>query len=135
LINILQYLYYHSYIWLLRKWGKNEDPKNTALLGLASTLYINLASIPMVIEQLTGEELIDLKTLTKFNNNKWVLVILTIIYLIAFYVFLIYKGKFKKILEKYKNESASDLKKGILITWIYIIGSYLIFFESLRMFF
>ena len=128
-------MYYHSYVWLLKKWGKNEDPKHTALLGLASTLFINVASVPMVIKQLTGIEVIDIKILEKLNDNKWVLVILTIIYLIAFYVFLIYNGKFKKIIEKYKTESASELKRGIFITWTYIIGSYLIFFESFRMFF
>jgi hypothetical protein len=125
LIKILQYLYYHLYRWLLKKWGKEDDPKHTALLGLASAMLINIISIPFVIEAISG---IDL--LVYFHMiHKSILIIFTLGFLIVLYFVLISKNRFKDIVAKYKNEPHS-LKKGILITWIYIIMSYLILFGS-----
>jgi len=125
-ISILQYLYYHLYRWLLKKWGKDDDPKHTALLGLASTLLINILSIPFVIQAISGLDL-----LVYFHKiHKSILIIFTIGFLIALYFALISKNKFKTIVIKYKSEPNAVLKKGILITWIYIITSYLILFGS-----
>lgn len=126
MIKILQYLYYHLYRWLLKKWGKEDDPKQTALLGLASAMLINILSIPFMIQAISGIEL-----LAYFHKiHKSILVIFTIVFLIALYFLLIYQNKFKAIITKYNHESESALKKGILITWIYIISSYMILFGS-----
>jgi hypothetical protein len=131
MINILQYLYYHIYIWLKKKWGEADDPKHTALFGITGTLFINLISIIIFAQKLS---IIDL--LIYFPKiPKIIIVVFATIFLLVLYLLLIYKGKFKKIIEKYKKESEAARKRGILITWIYIIGSYLIFFESVRMFF
>jgi len=125
-----KYIYYWLYTWQRKLWGDSDAPEYNAYIGMSMSLTCLLASIAVTFELITNIRLIP------SNLLKGEIVIIAVIFLLIHYFAFVYKGKYKKIEEEFKNESKEERnKKGIWVL-IYTFGSMafyisLLFFGSL----
>ena len=106
------YLFYKFYkgAFSIRESG---DPEFRAIFGLGITEGINFYSIMQIIIYFVYENQIKTPIL--------LLALTAILILILNYFLFIYKDKYKKIIDEYKNESDKRRKIGTLLTWSYVL--------------
>ena len=112
-------------MWNLRKWGKIDAPEYNAMLGVAMLILINIISIPLVIEVISGYRFFNFPEL-----NTAILVIILLIYLSIHYFIWIYDNRFKKIAEEFKKNEIYQQRKYTIFLWIYVFLTLVLFYGS-----
>ena len=120
MIKFYKYLYYRLYTWNLKKWGESDFPQGNALLGVSFMMYINLGLLAVVL-QFFGIQIFFLEEVPK----KEIIILGLILLAINYFIFL-YKGKYKKIVKMFDNETEKQKSRNILFLWIYVFLSFII---------
>ncbi len=123
--KFFKYLYFRIYMWNLRKWGKIDAPEYNAMFGVAMLILINILSIPLVIEVISGYRFFSFPEL-----NTAILIIILLIYLSLHYFIWIYDKRFEKIIKEFQTEKIPQQKKGTFLLWFYVVLTFVVFFGS-----
>ena len=119
--KLFRYNYYKQYKFFLRINGKNDLPQFTAMLSIAQNVLFNLNALYLIIGSLIFKPIIYLSF--KDPNSSLKVIIGLILFLIPFHLVFIYRKRYLKILDEFKNESDLDNKKGNIYMIIYTICS------------
>ena len=123
---ILYYPYFYLFYRLVKLndylFPKYKHHDNFPVVAMVSSCQvINILSIKYLLESL-----IDFKIL----RNSLILSVMVVLILgINSFIFL-YKGKDKKIITQFENETGKQRNIGIILMWVYIIGTYVFLFYS-----
>ena len=113
-----RYVYYCIYSWNLKQWGKSDIPEFNAMVGIAMLTCVNLLSVPIVIEAMTGYEIFAFPKLCKS------ILVLGALSFLSFHYFVLYhNGKYKKIIKEFGSESKVQHKRNTFWVGLYIFGS------------
>ena len=116
-----RYLYYKIFsgISLIRIKG---DPDLRAFFGLSVNEGMNVYSLSQIFVYFI------------YNNEIRILGLLigavTLVFFIVNYFLFIYKDKYKKIIDEFKNESDKKRKIGTILTWSYVIVTLALLFYA-----
>jgi len=116
--NYIFYKFYKGAYFI----NNSGDPEFRAIFGLAITEGINFYSFMQLIIYFIYENQIQTPII--------LLAIAAILILSVNYFLFVYKNKFKKIIEEFKNESDKSRKIGTLLTWSYILVSLALLFYA-----
>lgn len=111
MLKYYNYLYYRFYLLFANRKSDYVEAKWTAMTLTALLISINLSTffsefVPLSDDYIFLKSNIDIYTL--------------IFFCILNYFIFIYKNKYLKIVEYYKNESKYQAKRGKVIAWIII---------------
>jgi amino acid transporter len=122
-----KYLIYKVYSWTANK--KGDTPIANTILALAIMHFFQLLTILFFIDQvITPLDWV-------YNIKKGYLFIGAIIYFIIFYFLVYNKSRWNNYVEEYKTESTKEKREGNVLVILFLIGSIIIFFISLPVFF
>ncbi len=116
-----KYLFYRIYKWQLSWWGKEDVPEFTAAIGVSIMFFINIFTILILIENISGLIIID-----SFKYPRMYITIFGVILLYINYLLFIRKGKYLRIAEEFKKESKIMRKRRTKWIWTYVIGTHTI---------
>ena len=119
MINIFEYLFYKFYRLQVRIGNKDDAPMLALMILSASIL---LYSIDILI---LSSILFNLKL--PFSDNKIFPITFSIIVIVILHFSLYYKGKYKKIIQKYQNESEAKRRKGNFFSIAFVSLAYIWF--------
>lgn len=116
-----RYLYYKIFsgISLIRK---NGDPDLRAFLGLSVNEGMNVYSFSQIFVYFIYNNEIRIPGL--------LIGAVTLVFFIFNYFLFIYKNKYKKIIDEFKNESDKRRKRGTLLTWSYVLVTLALLFYA-----
>ena len=102
-----------------------------AVITLSFLVCVNVASVPLVLAAIFGKDTFALPELP----DKWVIFLVVIGFGVSQYFLLVHNKKFVRIIERYKDETEKQRKRGLLYAWFYIfisIGTplYIAFFTT-----
>jgi hypothetical protein len=109
-------------------WGESDLPHFSALFVALILIFLNLMSIPAAIDAITGGHLIS-----DSNRNKLILGGVGLIISLISYYFLVHGEKYKRIAEEFSDETPTQRKKRLLGIWLYLVGSFGLFFGLLAL--
>ena len=114
------YIIYKIYSWSVNK--KGETPIFNTILTLSAVHFFQLLVIFTIIDGMI--------TPLKWTHNisKLYLCIFSILFYALNYLLLYNKNRWSSYVERYKNESYLDWRKGNFFVLAYLIGSVIIFF-------
>jgi hypothetical protein len=96
-------------------WGDGDSPEWNALFGVSFIMCANLLAIAAIAD---ASRLVSID-----NAPKVVIISIGLIVLCANYIWLVHKGKYKRIAEKYKNESQPIRIRNAMLLWAYAVIS------------
>jgi hypothetical protein len=117
----IKYLYYRIYDWNLRAWGESDMPQYNAIIGVSFLIYLNIISLFIAIETLTGNQYFLF-----LPNGEYYAAATCLLLLLVNYILLVRNGKYLKIAEEFKKENPSQKRKGLVFVWLYVTGSFVI---------
>lgn len=97
-------------------WGENDMPQYNAMFGVTLLLFLNLISIPTVIEAGTGRRLITLPELPQTT-----LLVIVTGFMVPHYLLLVHRDKYKEIVKQFNREKEKERRRGSLFVWAYIV--------------
>ena len=117
-MKFYKYIYYRIYAWLSIRFGENDAPQWSALFIVSLLLFFNIMFIMLLLNSFT------IKTLYFGSNSARIEAILTalVLYLVNYFIF-IFKKKYKKIVQEFKNEKPGERFRNTIKFWAYIILS------------
>lgn len=117
---LYKYLIYKLYSWGLNK--ENDTPVFNVIITLAFVHFVQLFTIYMILLKYIPE-------LSIFNiENKAYLYVFGTIFILLNYFLLYNKKRWESYLQKFKNESKNESRRGKIYVLAYLIGSILLFF-------
>jgi hypothetical protein len=119
-MEVYKYLFFKFYFWAYKLHGNKESNEYTAFFTLTFLVYINLMSIVEILILLFN---------LRFENielSKLEIGVYSMIPVIPQYFILLYKKKYLRIVKKYYDNDKNRF--GTLYVWLYILGSFFIFF-------
>lgn len=119
-----KYLYYKLYKLFLRMHGKDDLPELTTSIVVGILFFSNLLTLIATIDIFY-----PVYRFHEIPRGKFILLI-GIPWLLFFYLFLAFNGKYKRIIIEFNTESEEQRKKGKTNVIIYIILSVVLFFIS-----
>jgi len=119
MLNLYKYLYYRLYKWNLKTWGKSDGAEFNASLGIAMLIGAHLSIILIII---------DIVYPVFFNNQEFLsgfpkillMGIMGVLIIISYFWF-VYKKRYLKIVEKYKDETNKQKLVRGLFLFLFII--------------
>lgn len=127
MIKFYRYLIYKLYSWGLKK--KGDTPIANVIITLTFVHFVQLLTLDLIVLRF-------IPSINIFSTFNRVSLCLFLIVFCTINYFVIYnKKRWASYLEKYKNESDSERKRGNLLVLSYLIGSILIFFVLLPVLF
>lgn len=124
--RIYKYGFYILYYWWETKHGKSEWPAHNSLLGYSLLLFVNLLSVPFILQAITR---IDILIMIPHLSNISSVALAFTIWGVNYFA-LVRNGKYKAIVREFEPRDQQAQKKTIIEAWLYIIGSFLILFIS-----
>lgn len=101
-----KYLYYRIYSWNLKMWGESDIPEYNAMIAITMLLFLNIFSIPTVIESLTGIRIISVPELSKVT-----LALIILSGMGTSYFLFIHREKYREIEKEFNRETKSEKRK------------------------
>ena len=120
MIKFYQYIYYRIYKWNLRNSGINDLPQYNAMFGLSFLIFFNIYIVPELIQSLTGFWISFEK-----DEYKIVVAIFAVIIFIINYFAFVKNRKYLKLVEKFKDETPAESRRGTIMIIVYIFLSFL----------
>jgi hypothetical protein len=118
-MNVFDYLFYKLYRATLL--GSLKD-----IAVFAATCYFSLLIFLNIF--VVGAFLRKIDVIPVFLYGKVQLAILICIVIAINYFIFVHSGRYKQIIMDYEQEVESRRKKGNLIVWLYVLGSFLMIF-------
>lgn len=118
-MKFYRYLIYRIYTWRIKV--KDEVPVNTTLVTLSLLHIVQLATIWNILESTIPE----LRGKLSFSTEK--LIILLLLFLVAYSLLVYKKKRWKQYVEEFQNEDLKMRKRGTFFVRLYIFGTILIF--------
>jgi hypothetical protein len=122
-----KYTYYWLYTWQKKLWGEVDLPQYNVILGLSLSFIAIIMSFFSLL-YIAFDIHFDLEKIPKEKTLAFGFVLL----LIHYFLF-VYKGKYKKIEQEFKEESIEERKRKGIWVLLYTFGS-LAFFIFLMFF-
>jgi uncharacterized membrane protein len=113
-------IYYYLFYRFSSLLNKNDNNKDAPVLAISGIVMLNFV---VIYTKVFG-----------INENyhpqflKFIYIIIIVCWIAFNYYLFLYKNKYKKIIKKYQNESASKRRVGNIFLTVYIILSILLFF-------
>jgi uncharacterized membrane protein len=126
--NVYKYLYYRVYAWNLKKWGESDMPQFSALFLVLIFMFMNTMSILTAVEILAGGSLIEDQ-----SSEQLILGGLALTISLTSYFLLVHRGKYKRIVADFCDESVTQRRVGLAAIWVYITSSFIAFFGLISM--
>lgn len=123
--SMYKYLYYRLYRWNKKVWGKDDIPEYNAMIMVALLSFINIFSIPFLVEAISGIRILELPKLSKGAFFLFFLCFVSIHYFL-----LVHKGKYLNFEKEFKSETNDNIRKGGYLIVFYIIASISVLFGS-----
>jgi len=121
-MKFYEYIFVRLYKWNQKAFGNADLPALNALLHLSILVYINVLGLDLLLESLTGIEVIN------FNEPSIVVLVFLFMTILGLnYLLLLYKKK----IEDYKE--TIDKKKGDTILIYYFVSTFAFFLVLLVM--
>jgi len=120
-MNAYKYLYYRIYSWNKRNWGEGDLPQFNALLGTAFLVSLNLYSFLIALNLISGLSVIELLGIDTFK-----LVIGMSAIAFVNYLLFLRKNEFRRIEERFRNESDTSRRTNFGFCVAYVVGSFLL---------
>jgi hypothetical protein len=117
----LKYYYYKQYKFFLRINGKDDLPQHTAMLSFAQNIIMNLNALYLIIGSLIFKPFTYFDFSSSINSLK--VIICIVLFTLPFYFVFIYRNKYLKIIDEFKNESNQERTNGNRYVIIYSICS------------
>lgn len=118
-IVFFDYLFYKVYRVVLKSSWQNISEFATSIY-IAFLLSINIIT--------TSELLFKLKTIPEIFSNKYQSMKLCVILIILSFLIFLWKGRYKKIIERFSTENDKESKRGNVLVLFYLIISVLMIF-------
>lgn len=115
------YLFYRLYKFNEYLFPKNEMDNFPLVGGVTLCQLINIYSIILLIDEFYNY---------KLNIGKVPFLIGIMSLLIGNSIIFLGKKRDKNIIQMFENETIKARKRGLVLTWIYIVSSYILFFYS-----
>ena len=121
MVAAYKYLFYRTYVWQLRMFGKKNNPKLVALLGSSMLVFINLITLVVWFQIVTASKIrvepihAVIGMLTLFAIN---------------YFALLHNNKSSQIIAEFGSESEAQRSRRTRWCCVYVIATYVIFFVS-----
>lgn len=110
-------------MFFLRINGKDDSPQHTAMLSVAQNFLFNLNALYLIIGSLIIKPIIYFDFSNSINSLK--LIICLVLFIIPFFFICIYKKKYLKIINEFKNESTKKRRDGNTYVIIYTVCSFI----------
>jgi hypothetical protein len=120
-MNIYKQLYFRIYDWNLKRWGSKDSPEFNALFGVSFIMVSNIFTILSIVDFL----IIDIPNLFDVVPEH-LIILLSLTVLLFNYFWLVYKKKYKRIINYYLNENKKMKIVKILYLWVFVILSIII---------
>lgn len=121
IVSAYKYLFYRIYVWQLGMFGEENNPKFVATLGNSIFIFINLMTLVVCFQIVTGY---------KIRVEKIHAVIGSIILFAINYFILLHNNKSQAIIAEFTSENEVQRKKRVMWCWVYVIVTHLSFFLS-----
>jgi hypothetical protein len=118
-MRIYKYFYYRMYIWDLEAWGKGNYPEYTALIGVSFVMFLNIIFITLILD------ICGISPMVFDSSNTYKSISGPIYCFISAlnYLWLIRNGKYKNIVNDFKNESYNKRRRNTVLLWIFFFAS------------
>ena len=117
-------IYHDAFIWQLKLFGENNDPKWKALLFVSTVMFTNTLAISGIIEDVFMKNGFKV-----YPNGKFAMVYLVLLVLINWMRFAA-DGKHEKVIEKFSTESEKQQKISFWLSFAYFVASFPLIFIS-----
>ena len=121
IVNTYKYLFYRIYVWQLGMFGEGNNPKFVAILGNSIFMFINLMTLVVCFQIVTGYEI---------RIEKIHAVIGSITLFAINYFILLHNNKSQAIIAEFASENKAQRKRRTLWCWVYVIVTHIAFFGS-----
>lgn len=121
----IKYLYYKLFKLFVRINGEDDSPEYTAMFTVGLLFFFNILSIASIINLVY-----QFTTYPSISRTNF-FVLFGLPYYIIFYFIFILKGKYKRIINEFIDESEDDRKKGRRKVISYLLFSFLLVVLSL----
>lgn len=121
--NAYKYLYYRIYSWQLWAWGETNQPQLNALLGVTFLIYLNVYTLLVGINLVTGFSIIEQLSIGKLK----LIILMGVIGIVNYFIFL-HNGKYKQIAKQFKKESEAKRRRNFYLCLVYVVLSFAICF-------
>lgn len=102
----------------MEMFGKQDVPEFTAILANSLCLFLNITTLFVALELITGYQL----RLEKIHSIIGILALLTLNYFL-----LLHNGRVKEIINEFSSETKKQRTSRTIWCWVYIFSSYLVF--------
>lgn len=120
IISAYEYLFYKLYIWSIKVNGEDYYNKASACFMVSAVLLLNAITFVAIFAIITGVFIIPSNLPKVFGALAAVLVWL------FNYIYFSSGKRYLKILDRYRNESEGNAKRGNIIVTSYVIGSFVL---------
>jgi len=117
MLTFLRYLFYKYYKFFRKINSQDSSPEWTASLAVGTLIFFNILSIGAIINVY-----LPFWTWPEISRSVFFLIV-GLPWIIILYFLFIYKKKYLKIIEVYKNENENERRNGRKLVLIYIITS------------
>jgi hypothetical protein len=121
----IKYLYYKFYKLFVRINGKDDYPEYTAMLGVGTLIFFNLLSVYSILTVIN-----PLIFFPDIPRAKFFLIV-GVPYVLTLYFIFAFNGKYKRIINEFKDENESKKITGRKIAILYILASFFLVIFSL----
>ena len=127
MIRAYQYLFYRLYQWQLVL-GEGRNAPLIGCAAISSFLFFNYLNVILYLNLFTGYECDFLYPYLKTRAH---ILFLYFVMIIINYFYLVRGGRNKKIIDQFRLENRPQRKKRTVLLWLYIIGTYFLFFLAI----
>jgi hypothetical protein len=118
MLKIYKYLFYREYSFLLKHWGKEDQPEWSALFVVSFIMFLNIGLLLLLIQLF-----IDIKIFSMEVAPKKEIISIGVLLGAVNYVLFIYRNKYELIVEEFKCEPPHQRKKNTNLLYLFIILS------------
>ncbi len=117
-----RFIFYRIYDWGRRVHGLGDLPEYNAILGLSMLATMNVFSIAMAVELVSGRG-------TSGGSAKFVAVVVWLAFLVLHFMYLLRGDRVEQIREEFKDGPSTSA--GNAVAWVYPAASLALFFSLL----
>ena len=123
--NFYFFIFNTLYGWALKR--QKNDPSNhyAAFYSIAFLVFMNFVTIYLILNYFFSF------SIDSIHYSKGLIIVIIAILSLPQYFLLIHNKKYLKIKVKYEDKNKSDAIRGSILTWLYIIFSFALFFGTL----
>ena len=121
IVSAYKYLFYRIYVWQLGMFGEKNNPKFVAMLGSSMFVFINLMTLIVCFQIVTGYKI-------RVEKTHAVIGMLSL-FAINYFIFL-HNNKSQAIIAEFASESEIQRQRRTIWCWVYVIATHIAFFGS-----